>query len=55
KIKTYGDHRIAMSFAIAEVIGKTRFGNDFSLPLDDPDCVKISYPEFFQDLEKLCR
>ena len=54
-IKTYGDHRIAMSFAIAEVIGKTRFGNDFSLPLDDPDCVKISYPEFFQDLEKLCR
>ena len=38
--KTYGDHRIAMSFAAA------------GLEIDDPDCVKISFPEFFSVLEE---
>jgi 3-phosphoshikimate 1-carboxyvinyltransferase len=39
-MKTYGDHRIAMTFAAA------------GLEIDDPDCVKISFPEFFGVLEE---
>lgn len=35
---TYGDHRIAMTFAVA------------GIELDDPECVRISYPEFFDVL-----
>ncbi len=41
--KTYGDHRIAMSLAI---MGAAAEGVD----LDDPDCVNISYPNFFKQL-----
>ena len=41
--KTYGDHRIAMSLAI---MGAAAEGVD----LDDPDCVNISYPKFFEQL-----
>ena len=47
KVKTYSDHRIAMAFAIAGLSadGETTF--------DDPECVKISYPTFFDDIKKL--
>ena len=38
--KTFGDHRIAMSLAIAGMIGE-------GVTLDDTDCVNISYPHFF--------
>ncbi len=43
------DHRIAMSFAVAALAcgGETR--------ILDADCVKISYPGFYEDLESLCR
>ncbi len=46
-IKTYDDHRIAMAFSIAGLLaqGETK--------LDNPNCVKVSYPEFFEDLKKL--
>ena len=46
-IKTHNDHRLAMSFAIAALAaeGTTRI-------LDD-DCVRISYPSFFKDLQSL--
>lgn len=46
RIKTYDDHRIAMSFAI---LG-TRLGN---LEILDPDCVQKTYPNFWRDLSKL--
>jgi 3-phosphoshikimate 1-carboxyvinyltransferase len=46
-IKTYGDHRIAMSFTIA---GLTAEGET---QIDNLGCVAVSYPNFFQDLEKL--
>jgi len=46
-IKTYGDHRIAMSFTIA---GLTAEGET---QIDEPECVAVSYPNFFQDLERL--
>lgn len=47
KIKTYLDHRIAMSFAIAGLIadGMTSF--------DDEKCCVISYPNFFETLKAL--
>lgn len=46
-INSHKDHRIAMSFAIAALAtsGETK--------IIDADCVNISYPEFYQDLERL--
>ncbi|MCR5195873.1 MAG: 3-phosphoshikimate 1-carboxyvinyltransferase [Pseudobutyrivibrio sp.] len=47
RIKTYLDHRIAMSFAIAGLVadGETTF--------DDEDCCCISYPDFFKTLSSI--
>ena len=44
KIKTYLDHRIAMSFAIAGLVaeGETTFDNEA--------CCSISYPDFFKTI-----
>ena len=47
KVKTYSDHRIAMAFAIAGLSA------DDETTFDDPECVKISYPTFFDDIKKL--
>ncbi len=46
-IKTYLDHRIAMSFAIAGLVadGETTF--------DQEDCCNISYPAFFDTLNTI--
>ncbi|MBE5915397.1 MAG: 3-phosphoshikimate 1-carboxyvinyltransferase [Pseudobutyrivibrio ruminis] len=46
-IKTYKDHRIAMSFAIAGLVanGETTFDNE--------NCCVISYPNFFETLKAL--
>ena len=41
-IRTYKDHRIAMSFAVAAL------NADGETTLDDPSCVNISYPGFFR-------
>ncbi|MCR4704580.1 MAG: 3-phosphoshikimate 1-carboxyvinyltransferase [Lachnospiraceae bacterium] len=49
KVKTYLDHRIAMSFAIAQ----TALGE--AIDLDDRDCVRISYPGFYTDLTSLMK
>ncbi len=46
-IRTFKDHRIAMSFAVAALIAE---GNT---TLDDAGCVDISYPSFFRDLSQL--
>ncbi len=47
EVESFGDHRIAMAFAIAALRaeGETR--------IDDASCVAISYPSFFEDLEKM--
>jgi 3-phosphoshikimate 1-carboxyvinyltransferase len=45
-VKTYDDHRMAMSFAIAGL----------RLPgvmIDDPDCTRKTFPDFFEVLEGL--
>ena len=47
EIESFGDHRIAMAFAVAALRaeGDTLIRN--------PECVAISYPSFFEDLERL--
>ena len=47
EIRTEHDHRIAMTFIIASLI------SDGPVRLDDPDCVKISYPGFYRTLDFL--
>ncbi len=46
-IRTEKDHRIAMSFATAGLI------SDGPVNIDHPDCVRISYPGFYEDLAGL--
>ena len=46
-ISTHDDHRIAMTFAVLNLI------SDGEIRLDNKNCVEISYPEFFNDLNKV--
>lgn len=45
-VRSYSDHRMAMSFAI---LGLARPG----IQIEDPACVAKTYPTFWQDLKKL--
>ncbi len=47
-VKSYADHRIAMSFAIAGVLSKD------GVEIDDAGCVDISFPSFFDLLGEIC-
>ncbi|MEO8194622.1 MAG: 3-phosphoshikimate 1-carboxyvinyltransferase [Gemmatimonadales bacterium] len=47
RVRTGGDHRIAMSFG---VLGALQ-GN--AIVIDDPDCVGVSYPRFWDDIAGL--
>ncbi len=49
KVKSYGDHRIAMTFTVASLISEE------TIEIDDVECVKTSYPKFFEDLIQLLR
>lgn len=44
-IETYQDHRMAMAFSLASL------GTDVKIL--DPDCVRKTYPDYFQDFQKL--
>ncbi|MCR4751175.1 MAG: 5-enolpyruvylshikimate-3-phosphate synthase, partial [Eubacterium sp.] len=46
-IDTRGDHRLAMSFAVASLLAEGE------LTLTDSSCVSVSYPGFFSDLQSL--
>lgn len=48
-IDTRKDHRIAMTFAILAL--KAEKGVEITL--QDADCISISYPSFFEDLERI--
>ena len=48
-LPTHGDHRLAMTWYLAGEV----FGVD--VELDDPDCVRVSWPDFFADMESLKR
>ena len=47
RVITHGDHRIAMAFGILGALP----GNEITL--DDPSCVAVSYPRFWDDLSRL--
>ena len=47
-IHAHGDHRIAMSFAVASLMAEGE------TDIVDSECVSISYPEFYRDLRQLC-
>ena len=44
-IRTGGDHRIAMAFAVAALAGVAG-----RVTIDEPDCVAVSYPGFWDHL-----
>ncbi|HEU4584849.1 MAG TPA: 3-phosphoshikimate 1-carboxyvinyltransferase [Gemmatimonadaceae bacterium] len=43
-VRTHGDHRIAMAFGVLGAIPGNR------IEIDDPSCVSVSYPAFWDDL-----
>jgi 3-phosphoshikimate 1-carboxyvinyltransferase len=47
RVKTYGDHRVAMSLAIAGL------STNGGLQLDDAGCVDTSFPGFFDLLNSM--
>jgi 3-phosphoshikimate 1-carboxyvinyltransferase len=47
-VKTYGDHRVAMSLTIAGM------STGRGIQLDDVACVNTSFPGFFELLQQLC-
>lgn len=49
KIITHGDHRIAMSFAIADLVSKE------DIHIDQPECVDVSFPGFWKMLNRLVK
>jgi 3-phosphoshikimate 1-carboxyvinyltransferase len=47
RVRSFGDHRIAMAFAVAALTaeGETE--------IEDAECVSVSFPEFFDLLESV--
>ncbi len=48
-VESYGDHRMAMALAIAATIA------DSETNIKNVDCIDISFPNFFNLLEKICK
>lgn len=48
-VRTHGDHRVAMAFGVLASLP----GN--AIDIDDPSCVGVSYPGFWDDLKRLTR
>lgn len=48
-VRTHGDHRIAMAFGVLAALP----GN--AITIDDPECVAVSYPGFWNDLRRVTR
>jgi 3-phosphoshikimate 1-carboxyvinyltransferase len=47
QVRSFGDHRIAMAFAVAGLISKK------GVQIDDPGCADISFPGFFETLSSI--
>lgn len=47
-VRSFADHRIAMSFAIAGLVSRD------GVAIDDARCADISFPTFFELLEQIC-
>jgi 3-phosphoshikimate 1-carboxyvinyltransferase len=52
-ISTYNDHRMAMSFAILGCHNLNQNGRSW-LTIEDPECCNKTYPEFFNEIYRLC-
>ncbi|MFU1839229.1 3-phosphoshikimate 1-carboxyvinyltransferase, partial [Enterococcus faecium] len=48
RVTSYGDHRIGMMLQIAALLVK-----EGTVELDKAEAVSVSYPAFFDDLERL--
>ena len=46
-VRTHGDHRLAMAFGVLGALSGD------AISVDDPDCVAVSYPGFWSDLERV--
>ena len=46
-MQSHGDHRMAMSMAVAGLLC------DGEMTIEGAECVAKSYPGFFEDLEKI--
>jgi 3-phosphoshikimate 1-carboxyvinyltransferase len=46
RVTTHGDHRLAMAFGVLGALPGNR------IVIDDPDCVAVSFPTFWQALER---
>jgi len=49
RVETHGDHRIAMSFGVLGALPAN------TIAVSEPDCVGVSYPDFWRHLESACR
>src|SRR6185312_7639102 len=47
KVRSFGDHRVAMALAIAGL------STDGGVEIDDTDCADISFPGFFSLLDQI--
>lgn len=45
-VRTGGDHRIAMAFGVLSALPENR------IEVDDPECVAVSYPGFWEDVRR---
>ncbi|MDQ6898658.1 MAG: 3-phosphoshikimate 1-carboxyvinyltransferase, partial [Candidatus Dormibacteraeota bacterium] len=48
RVSCHGDHRVAMALAVAALLA------DGETEIEGAECVDISYPNFWQDLERVC-
>ena len=48
-VRSYGDHRIAMALAVAAL------GAEGETSIEDAECADVSFPGFFDLLERLSR
>jgi 3-phosphoshikimate 1-carboxyvinyltransferase len=48
-VRSHGDHRVAMALAVAGLLAEGE------TTIDDGECVAISYPGFWDDLDALCQ
>lgn len=48
-VDSVGDHRIAMTLAVASLISQSE------ITIKDAECVNISFPDFFERLKSICR
>jgi 3-phosphoshikimate 1-carboxyvinyltransferase len=48
RVQSHGDHRIAMALAVAGLLA------DGTTEIEDAECVEISYPGFFDQVESMC-